>query len=59
MALPPLDAGGVQDTTAEALPATADAPVGAPGRPATGVTGDDADDAALSPAALVALTVKV
>ena len=58
MALPPSDTGAVQETTAEALPATADAPVGAPGAP-SGVTGDDAAEGAPVPVPLVAVTVNV
>ena len=59
MAEPPLFSGAVQDTTAEALPAVADTAVGGPGKPATGVTGEEAVEAALVPTAFVAFTVKV
>jgi len=59
MGLPPSFAGAVHETTAEALPATADTPVGAPGSPATGVTADEAVDGVLVPMALVAVTVNV
>ena len=58
MALPPLLAGAVQVTVAEALPAVADTPVGAPGTVA-GVTAVEAAEAAPVPAPLVAVTVKV
>jgi hypothetical protein len=58
MALPPSEAGAVQDTTAEALPARAEAPVGPPGTVA-GVTAVEGSDAAPVPTALVAVTVKV
>jgi hypothetical protein len=56
--LPPLSAGAVKLTVARALPATAEAAVGAPGTP-TGVTLLDAADAALTPMAFVAVTVNV
>ena len=59
MELPPSLAGAVQDTVAEALPAVADTPVGAPGTPAAGVTAVEAAEAAPAPLALVAVTVKV
>ena len=60
MADPPSVAGAVQDTVAEALPATAVAAVGAPGAvvAAAGVTEADVP-AAPVPAALVAVTEKV
>ena len=58
MADPPLEAGAVKLTLAEALPRVAVAPVGAPGT-VTGVTGLDAPEAGPVPMALVALTVKV
>src|ERR687883_605476 len=58
MAAPPLEAGAVQLTLAEALPAVAVTAVGAPGTVA-GVTLFDASDAALVPTALVAVTVKL
>ena len=58
---PPFDDGAVKDAVAEALPATAVTPVGAPGTVAcaTGVTGLDAPEAGPVPAAFVALTVNV
>ena len=59
MADPPLEAGAVKLTLAEALAAVAAAPVGAPGTVASGVTGLDAPEAGPVPTALVALTVKV
>ena len=61
MALPPLLAGVVHETLAEALPAVAVTAVGAPGTVAgaTGVTLLDASEGALLPTALVATTVKV
>lgn len=55
---PPLLAGGVKLTVATALPANAEAAVGAPGKPA-GVTVFDAADAKLWPALLSAVTAKV
>ena len=55
---PPSDAGAVQDTVASPSPATAVTLVGAPGTVA-GVTELLAEDAALVPALLVAVTVKV
>ena len=58
MALPPSEAGADHDTTAEALPATADTAVGAPGGP-VGVTPEDGDDGRPVPLVLVAVTVKV
>ena len=66
MALPPFDAGAVQETIAEALPGEAVTAVGAPGTVATGtVTGAtgvtllEGAEAALEPIAFVATTVKV
>ena len=61
MALPPLLAGALQETDAEALPAVAVTAVGAPGTVAgaTGVTLLDASEGALLPTALLATTVKV
>ena len=56
---PPLFAGAVKATLAEALPPVAAPIVGAPGTVATGVTEFDAAEAAPVPAALVAFTVKV
>ena len=58
MALPPLDAGAVQFTVAEASPAVADTPVGAPGT-VDGVTALEGADAGLGPLALLATTVNV
>ena len=55
---PPLLAGAVQETTAEALAAAATAPVGTPGT-VLGVTAVLADDAGEVPAALAAVTVNV
>jgi hypothetical protein len=57
-ALPPFDAGAVQETVADPAPAVAVTPVGAPGT-AAGVTAFDAADAALFPTPFVAVTVKV
>jgi hypothetical protein len=45
---PPVSTGGVQDTCADALPATADTPVGAPG----GDAGDDEQSATAHATAL-------
>jgi len=56
--LPPLETGAVQLTVAAAFPAVAVTPVGAPGTVA-GTTRFDGADAALVPAALVAVTVNV
>ena len=58
MALPPLEAGAVQETLAWALPAVALALVGAADT-VTGVTLLEAADAGLLPTALVAVTVKL
>ena len=58
MALPPSEAGAVQLTVAWLSPATADTSVGGPGGP-TGVITLDADDGALVPTELVAVTVNV
>jgi len=55
---PPFEAGAVQVTVAEALPATAETPVGAPGT-VGGVTGDDAVEGKESPTAFMATTVNV
>ena len=55
---PPSLAGAVQVTTAEALPAEAATPVGAPGT-VLGVTAVLANDAGEVPAALAAVTVNV
>ena len=64
MALPPSEAGVVQLTVADALPAVAVAPVGASGTVgdgggAMGVTALEAALGALFPTAFVAATVKV
>ena len=58
MALPPSLAGAVQLTPAEAFPAVAVTPVGAPGS-VNGVTLLDAADASPGPIAFVAVTVNV
>ena len=59
--LPPFEAGAVQETEAEALPAVAVTAVGAPGTVAGafGVTLLDGAEAALLPTALLATTVNV
>ena len=61
MALPPSLSGAVQETEAEASPAVAVTPVGAPGTVAGafGVTLFDGAEAALLPTAFVAITVNV
>jgi hypothetical protein len=60
IALPPVFDGAVQLTVAEAFPAVAETPVGAPGTAgALGVTALDAADSGPVPVALVADTVKV
>src|SRR5437899_499118 len=61
MALPPSEAGAVQEMVAWALPAVALTAVGAPGAVAgsTGVTAAEAAEAGLVPTALVAVTLKV
>ena len=56
---PPLETGGVKLTVAWPWPGVADAPVGAPGTVASGVTAFDALEAVPVPMALVAVTVKV
>ncbi len=58
MAAPPLEAGAVQVTVAEALPPVAVPMVGAPGTVA-GVTELDAPDWAPVPTLLMAATLKV
>jgi hypothetical protein len=58
IAEPPFETGAVNETVASVLPATADGEVGAPGT-VRGVTAEEAEEAAPSPAALVATTVKV
>ena len=55
---PPLLAGAVQRTVAEAFPGVADTAVGAPGT-VLGVTAALATDASEAPAALAAVTVNV
>jgi hypothetical protein len=59
MGVPPVDAGAVHDTGAEAFwPPVAVTPVGADGGPA-GVAAAEGVEAALVPAAFVAVTVNV
>ena len=58
MADPPVLAGAVQFTMAEALPRSAETPVGTPGVVA-GVTDEDGLDSTLLPSTLVACTVKL
>ena len=53
---PPVDDGALQVTVACVLPAVAETLVGAPGT-VVGVTALDAEEAALLPLALVAVTV--
>ena len=55
---PPLEAGALKLTLAEALPRVAEAPVGAPGT-VTGTTGLEAPEAGPVPTPLLAVTVKV
>ena len=55
---PPLSAGAVKLTLACALPAVAATPVGAPGT-VRGVTGAEFEDAGPTPAAFVAVTLKM
>ena len=57
IAEPPLEAGAVQVTVAWAFPAVARTAVGASGAP-TGVTADEAAEAALEATELLSLTVK-
>ena len=60
MGEPPLEAGAVHDTVANAFPATADTAVGAPGAVGpVGVTAVDGADAAPGPMVFVATTVNV
>jgi hypothetical protein len=59
MGLPPLLTGAVNITVAWALPAVAEALVGAPGTFGAGVTLFDGADGTLSPTAVVATTLKV
>ena len=58
MAVPPLDAGAVQETVTCPFPRTPVTPVATPGVVA-GVTAADAVDAAEVPSAFVAVTTKV
>jgi len=58
IALPPVDAGAIQDTTACAFPDTADTDLGTPGVVA-GTTTLDASDASPPPREFVATTVNV
>ena len=58
MAEPPSEAGAVHETAADPSPAVADTLVGAPGT-VRGVTALEAVEADESPAAFVAVTVKV
>ena len=58
IALPPFEEGAVQDRVAEAFPAIAVTPVGAPGTSGV-VTGVEGKDAGPVPAAFVAVTAKV
>jgi hypothetical protein len=54
----PFDAEADQVTVADALPLTAETPEGAPGTP-KGTTVAEGPDAALVPASLAAVTVKL
>jgi len=54
----PFEAGAVQVTVADALPATAETPVGAPGT-VDGITAADAEEAVEGPRAFLATTVNV
>jgi phosphoribosylcarboxyaminoimidazole (NCAIR) mutase len=56
--LPPSEDGAIHMTSAEALPAVAVTPVGAPGTVA-GTTADDAAEAGPVPIELLAVTAKV
>ena len=58
IAEPPFEAGALQETVADALPATAETPVGASGT-VIGVTATEAAEAAESPRLFVAFTVNV
>ena len=58
IALPPLEVGSFQVTTALAFPAVAFTPVGASGR-VIGVTAAEASEAVEVPATFVAVTVNV
>ena len=55
---PPFEAGAVQLTVADALPATAETPVGAPGT-VTGVTEAEAEEGVEGPTEFLATTVNV
>jgi len=59
IAEPPFEAGAVQLTVAEALAATAETPVGAPGRSALGVIAADSTDEVEVPSILIAFMLKV
>lgn len=59
IALPPLDAGAVQETVAWELDTTADTPVGTPGATGAGVTDAEAAETVPDPSPFVAKTVKV
>ena len=59
MVAPPLLTGAVHDTTAELLPGAPVTPVGWPGTVRGVITVAEATDAALVPAAFVAVTVNV
>jgi hypothetical protein len=58
IALPPFEPGADQLTVTCSSPGIPDTEVGAPGS-VNGVTAEEAEDAAPSPTALVAVTVKV
>ena len=58
IALPPFEAGAVQDTAAEVTPAVAETAVGDPGIP-NGVTDADAVEFVPQPAEFAALTTHV
>jgi hypothetical protein len=58
IALPPVVAGAVKETAADVVPGMAVTDVGALATP-IGVTEDEAAEATLVPAALVAVAVKV
>ena len=59
MAAPPLDKGAVQVRTTSWLPGVATRPVGAEGTAKAGTTAFEAEEAALVPTELVAVTLKV
>jgi len=56
---PPFEAGAVQETVADALPATAETSVGWRGRDPFGVTADDAEEGKEFPISFIAITVNV